>query len=82
MSRTPEEEVAEKVASGKHDCQFTREELSALQDVARVYLGLQQFGRLAALVQRIAKYVWWLAVIFLSFKLGVVEFIRSAIGAK
>lgn len=70
MTRTKEEEVAEKIASGRHDRVFTEDEFAALRDIAAVFLGFRQLGRVAALVQRIMKYIGWIVIGWIALKAG------------
>lgn len=70
-----EEDVARKIANG--EVTFTADELDALKTVAEAFLGLKAFGKLASVVQVIAKYVGWMALCYFAIKYAAVEWVKG-----
>lgn len=56
---------------------FTPEEIRALRAVADVWRGLEAFGRVASFVKAITQYLGWAIALYLAFKVGLIDWVRS-----
>ncbi|MGL4325481.1 MAG: hypothetical protein ACRCTD_15705 [Beijerinckiaceae bacterium] len=59
---------------------FDDEEADALRDIAQIWIGMKVLGRAAVGVQKVIKYLAWLALVIVALRGGLTDFIKGAIG--
>jgi len=83
---TPEkiDDTASKLAraaeQGRLPADFDDDDIQAIKDIIAAWNGLKAFGRLAFVLQAIAKYVGWIVLAYIAVKGSFVDFIRGAVG--
>lgn len=59
--------------------EFTEAEVKALRAVADVWRGLEAFGRVASFVKTVTQYVGWSIAVYVAFKAGLIDWLRSVV---
>lgn len=61
---------------------FTPEEAAVLQRLAKMMLGFEAMGRLAALFKKILTYLGWAVATYLAIKAGLLDWIKTGLAAR
>lgn len=77
MTSPDNETIAKAVAKAEHSPDFTQQEIDALKAVADAWRGLEAFGRVAVVLQKIAIYAGWLVAFYFAAKFALDEWVRS-----
>ena len=77
MTSPDNETIKSAVSKAEHSPDFTKQEIDALKAVADAWRGLEAFGRVAVVLQKIAIYAGWLVAGYFAVKFALDEWIRS-----
>jgi hypothetical protein len=69
--------VGKIVEKAERNSDFSTEEIRALRQMADAWRGLEAFGRVAGVVKTILTWIGWAAALSLSWRAGLVDFIRG-----
>lgn len=79
MSSPDNKTVDTAIEKACKDPTFTTEEVAALKSIADTWRGLQAFGRLAVVVQKVAMWLGWAIGAYILFQTFVADWLRSAL---
>jgi hypothetical protein len=77
MTSPDNETIKSAVEKAAHSPDFTEQEINALKAVADAWRGLEAFGRVAVVLQKIAIYAGWLVAGYFAVKFALDEWVRS-----